>query len=82
LLTAGVNNPSFAVISKLVPPVPIVHPEKVTTPKISLPEQPDRTPVPCVSVKMTGDKSVVTVLGVPPAVKISTIGWVVKGLPA
>ena len=74
LLTAGVKDPSVAVITKLDPPVPIVQPEKVTTPKISLPLQPDRTPVPCDSVKMTGDKSVVTVLGVPPAVTISTIG--------
>ena len=82
LLTAGVNDPSEAVISKLDPPVPIVQPENVTTPKISLPVQPARTPVPCVSVKMIGDKSVVTVLGLPPAVNTSTIGWVVNGLPA
>jgi hypothetical protein len=82
LLVAGFKDPSEAVISKLDPPVPTVQPEKVTTPKISLPVQPASTPVPCVSVKMIGDKSVVTVLGLPPAVTISTIGWVVKGLPA
>jgi hypothetical protein len=82
LLTAGFKDPSVAVITKLDPPVPIVQPENVTTPKISLPLQPDRTPDPVVSVKITGDKSVVTVLGLPPAVTISTIGWVVNGLPA
>jgi hypothetical protein len=80
LLVAGVRFPSEAVIWKLFPPVPIVQPEKVTTPSTSLPVQPDKTPVPCVSVKMTGERSVVT--GLMPSDVTSTIGWVVKGLPA
>jgi hypothetical protein len=80
LLVAGISVPSVAVIWKLLPPVPIVQPEKVTTPSTSLPMQPDKTPVPCVSVKMTGERSVI--IGLIPSVVISTIGWVVKGLPA
>ncbi len=38
-----------------VPPEPIVHPEKVVTPNISLPLQLDRTPVPELIVSVTSE---------------------------
>ena len=55
------------------------HPENVTFPLISLPEQPETDPVEGVIVKMTGDRSFGTRL--PYWSSTSTTGWVVKATP-
>ena len=61
----------------------IEQPVKVTTPKVSVPEQPDSVapavPVPAAMAKFTVDVSEVTVL--PPASSTVTIGWVPKATP-
>ena len=68
-----------------MPAVLIVHPEKATTPEVSVPKQPDRAPgppevgVPVVMARVTVEESVVTVL--PPASWTVTLGWVAKAVP-
>ena len=63
----------------------ILQPEKVVTPDVTTPEQPDSVPgppeagVPLVIARVTVDESPVTML--PPASSTATFGWVVGAMP-